>query len=61
MREMAVTSVSIALAYSPAAASDTARAIAELETVRLRPMISSNSVSLMGGGPSGLWSGGGAP
>ena len=93
IKDIAVTSVSIALAYSPetqkvqlvstmnkirvngskkkiiileieitqdnaenlpAAASETARAIAELETVRLRPIISSNSASLMGGGPSGL-------
>lgn len=46
---MAVTSVSMALDISPAAASDTARAIAELLTVRLRPMISSNSCSLICG------------
>jgi hypothetical protein len=47
--EMAVARVSIALVYSPAAASDTARAIAELLTVLFRPMISSNSASLIGG------------
>jgi len=51
--EMAVTKVSMALAYSPAAASDTARAIADEDTVRLRPIISSNSCSVSGGGPSG--------
>jgi hypothetical protein len=45
----------------PAAASETALAIAELETVRFRPIISSNSASLNGGGPSALCSGGGAP
>jgi hypothetical protein len=45
----------------PAAASETARAIAELDTVRFRPIISSNSASLSGGGPSGRCSGGGAP
>jgi len=45
----------------PAAASETARAIAELDTVRFRPIISSNSASLNGGGPSGRCSGGGAP
>lgn len=49
MREIAVARVSMALAYSPAAASLTARAIAELLTVLLRPMISSNSTSLIGG------------
>lgn len=48
-----MTKVSIALAYSPAAASDTARAIAEDETVLFRLIISSNSCSVSGGGPSG--------
>lgn len=52
MSDIAVTNVSMALAYSPAAASDTARAMADDETVRLRPMISSNSCSVSGGGPS---------
>lgn len=55
-----MTRVSIALAYSPAAASETARAIAELETVRLRPIMSSNSCSLIGG-TSGRCSGPGGP
>uniref|UniRef100_A0A1B0A2K5 Uncharacterized protein n=1 Tax=Glossina pallidipes TaxID=7398 RepID=A0A1B0A2K5_GLOPL len=36
----------MALEYSPAAASDTALAMAELLTVRLRPIISSNSTSV---------------
>lgn len=49
IREIAVANVSMALAYSPAAASLTARAIAELLTVLFRPMISSNSASLIGG------------
>lgn len=46
---MAVAKVSIALEYSPAAASDTARAIAELLTVLFLFIISSNSVSLICG------------
>jgi len=50
MREMAVTSVSIALAKSPELASMTALLIAEEETVLLRWKISSNSCSLMAGG-----------
>lgn len=45
IREMAVTRVSMAEAYSPAAASCTALAIAELETVLFLLMISSNSGS----------------
>lgn len=49
MSEMAVTRVSMALANSPALASATARAMALLDTVRFRDMISSNSASLMGG------------
>jgi len=49
MREIAVTSVSIALANSPVAASETALDIAELETVLLRLMTSSNSASLIDG------------
>lgn len=49
MSEMAVTSVSMADAYSPAAASLTARAMALDDTVRLRLMTSSNSASLMAG------------
>lgn len=47
MSEMAVTSVSMAEAYSPAAASLTARAMALDDTVRLRDITSSNSASLM--------------
>ena len=43
--DIAVTSVSIADAYSPAAASDTARVIALHETVRFRFIISSISAS----------------
>jgi hypothetical protein len=39
----------MALAYSPAAASETARAIADDETVLFLDMISSNSCSLRGG------------
>lgn len=40
-------------AYSPAAASLTARAIALDDTVRLRDITSSNSASLMTGAPRG--------
>jgi hypothetical protein len=47
INEIAVANVSMALEYSPAAASDTARAIAELLTVRFLLIISSNSVSLI--------------
>lgn len=43
IRAMAVTRVSMADTKSPAAASDTAREIALLDTVRLRFIISSNS------------------
>jgi hypothetical protein len=50
MREIAVTKVSIALANSPAAASDTALEIAELDTVLFLLMTSSNSASLIAGG-----------
>lgn len=39
----------MALAYSPAAASETALEMAEEETVRFLDMISSNSCSLMAG------------
>ena len=49
--EIAVTSVSIALAKSFDAASCTALAIAELETVRFRAIISSNSASLSPAAP----------
>jgi hypothetical protein len=49
INDIAVANVSMALAYSPAAASLTARAIAELLTVLFLPMISSNSTSLIGG------------
>lgn len=49
MSEMAVTSVSMALANSPALASATARAMALLDTVRFLDIISSNSASLIGG------------
>ena len=45
IREIAVTNVSMADEYSPAAASDTARAIAELLTVLFRAIISSKSTS----------------
>ena len=45
INDIAVTSVSIADAYSPAAASDTARDIALHETVRFRFIISSISAS----------------
>lgn len=45
IREIAVTRVSIAEANSPLAASWTALAMAELETVRFLLMISSNSGS----------------
>lgn len=49
MREIAVTRVSIALAYSPAAASETALAIALLDTVLFLLITSSNSWSLIRG------------
>lgn len=48
---MAVTNVSMALAYSPDEASATARAIALLETVLFLFMPSSKSASDRGGGP----------
>jgi len=70
MREIAVTSVSMAEPYSLHDASCTALAIAEEDTVLFLDMISSNSTSLNpvgapGGGkpggnpPGGGWPGGG--